>query len=567
MQERSPLHEARLQDPIPVPALFEEGPNALSIERREDVDTTLTQEVASFFPHLGEGVVYDLKKGEEKQGKPLRVGFVFSGGQAPGGHNVAAGLFDALQQIHSESKLIGFLGGPSGLVDNEARTITRRLIDAYRNQGGFDLIGSGRTKIESPEQFVAVARTAKEHRLDALVIIGGDDSNTNAALLAEYFLAQGENTTVIGVPKTIDGDLKQGLVECSFGFDTACKLYSELIGNIARDALSARKYYHFIKLMGRAASHITLECALQTRPNMALISEEVAAEKHTLKDVVDALCDVIAMRSTKGKEFGVILVPEGLIEFIPEFRRLIRELNELLASGAEHAEHLASLGEEERLQEVQERLRSPSRACFSLLPRRIQEQLLLDRDPHGNVQVSRIDTEQLLIDMVKEELCHRKEKGLYQGNFSAQHHFLGYEGRAGLPSNFDCHYSYALGFTAAALIQQKCTGYMSCVYNLTAPVRDWRPAGMPLVAMMDVERRHGKEKPVIRKALVDLEGAPFQTWAKYRSQWALQEAYLFPGPLQFYGSEELCNTSSWTLRLEQRSQRYASRKEVHGTAR
>lgn len=455
-----------------------------------------------------------------KAHSPLRVGVVLSGGQAPGGHNVISGLFDALKKLNRESRLFGFQNGPSGIIDNKHIEITEAALAPYRNQGGFDIIGSGRTKIETPEQFSAAEKTAKTLNLDGLVIIGGDDSNTNAALLAEYFLSKGCSTKVVGVPKTIDGDLKNEFIEISFGFDTATKTYSEIIGNILRDSLSAKKYYYFVKVMGRSASHIALECALKTHSNITLISEEVEEKKMSLMEIVHSICDIIIARAAKGKDFGVILIPEGIVEFIPEFRQLITELNALLTK---------------ELKFDPSQLTEPSGKCFKALPPEIRAQLLMDRDPHGNVQVSKIETERLFIDLVKAELKNRKSAGTYTGKFSAQPHFCGYEGRSCLPSNFDSQYCYALGHVAAMLIDAGATGYMSCVRALTRPVDEWQIAGIPLVTMMNIEERYGKPKPVIKKALVELDGKAFQKFKKMRDQWAIQDEYSNPGPIQFYG--------------------------------
>ncbi len=453
--------------------------------------------------------------------KPLRVGVVFSGGQAAGGHNVISGLFDALPP---HSHLLGFLDGPAGIISGKYKELTQELVDDSRNQGGFDLIGSGRSKIETDEQFTTSLNTVRSLKLDGLVIIGGDDSNTNAALLAEYFLKNDCPTKVIGVPKTIDGDLKNSYVPISFGFDTACKTYSETIGNIAKDALSAKKYYHFIRLMGRSASHIALECALVTQPNLTLIGEEISHEKKTLQNVVQTIRDLISARAQLGKRYGIILVPEGLIEFIPEIGSLIKELNAILATSPE-------------IEDVTLKLTPEAHACFSSLPQEIQKQLLLQRDPHGNVQVSFIETEKLLIQMLHG-----------QKDFNAISHFLGYEGRAGFPSNFDCTYCYSLGKTAAQLIAQGFTGYMCAIQHLDMPAAEWQIGAVPMTALMGMEIRKGKEKPVIQKALVDLKGTAFTHFAAQREKWALQDHYRFPGPIQFFGPPEITETVPYTLR-------------------
>jgi pyrophosphate--fructose-6-phosphate 1-phosphotransferase len=477
----------------------------------------------------------------------LNVGVILSGGQAPGGHNVIAGIFDGLKKGNPESKLYGFLGGPSGLIENKHIEITSSFIDAYRNTGGFDMIGSGRTKIESPEQFAASLQTAIDLELNAIVIIGGDDSNTNAALLAEYFLTQGSQTQIIGCPKTIDGDLKNEYIEASFGFDTACKTYGELIGNICRDANSAKKYWHFIKLMGRAASHIALECALQTQPNICLISEEVEAKGLSLKQVVDHICASVVRRAENGENFGVVLIPEGLVEFIPEMKTLIRELNDLIAASDEFSK-LGSFTEQ--FSWLEKQLSPGSYKLIRSLPPEIAREFLMDRDPHGNVQVSRIETEKLLIGMVEKELHGLKRQDLYKGKFSALGHFFGYEGRCAFPSNFDADYCYSLGFSAFVLIAAGLTGYLSSVRNLTAPAKEWIAGGVPLTMLMNMEQRHGSKKPVIRKALVELEGAPFKAFDAARDAWAVKTSFLFPGAIQYFGPPEVSDTTTKTLRLE-----------------
>lgn len=461
------------------------------------------------------------KKGKRRELRPLKIGIVFSGGQAAGGHNVIAGVFDAITSLHPDSRLFGFLNGPSGITDHQYKELTQNMISAYRNQGGFDLIGSGRTKIETEEQLRASQTTVQSLQLDGLIIVGGDDSNTNAALLAEYFLSNSCSTKVIGVPKTIDGDLKNTYVKTSFGFDTACKCYAEMIGNIARDALSAKKYTHFIKLMGRSASHIALECALQTQPNFAWIGEEVASKNMTLAQIGESMAKLIEKRSQSGKPYGVILVPEGLIEFIPEVGALIKELNVL-----------------KELSDVRSKLSSDALNCFEQLPEAIQKQLLLDRDPHGNVQVSLIDTEKLLIEIVKKN---------YQGTFNPISHFFGYEGRSAFPSNFDSQYCYALGMTAALLVGDGFTGYMCCIHHLTEPVQNWQIGGIPLTMLMHLELRKGKIKPVIQKALVDLNGPAFKLFASKREAWTFQDHYRFPGPIQFFGDQALTGTLPLTL--------------------
>lgn len=483
--------------------------------------------------------------------RPLRIGVLFSGGQAPGGHNVITGLYDALQKLHTGSRLLGFLGGPSGILNNKYCELTAKALAPYRNQGGFDLLGSGRTKIETPEQYQAAETTLKALALDTLVIIGGDDSNTNAALLAEYFRERELPTRVIGIPKTIDGDLKNDQIEISFGFDTACKTYAETIGNILRDSLSAKKYYFFIKLMGRSASHIALECALRTHPNLTLIGEEIAAQHKSLKQVTDDICDMICTRAAHGKDYGVVLIPEGVIEFIQEFKKMIQELNVLLASGEPHSAYLEKKkSHQEKAQYILGLLSSEARTCFESIPAVIQEQLLLDRDSHGNVQVSKIETERLFIETVRQELLQRKEKGLYSGKFDALPHFCGYEGRSGFPSNFDANYSYALGHIAALLASAKATGYIASLQRLAQPVEEWIPAAVPITNLLTLEQRQGKIKPVIRKTLVDLNGNPFQAFCKKRQAWALNDIYQSPGPIQFFGPPGLCDSTPLTLLLE-----------------
>ncbi|MDR3138799.1 MAG: diphosphate--fructose-6-phosphate 1-phosphotransferase [Treponema sp.] len=489
-----------------------------------------------------------VKGKNDRLGRLLKVGVILSGGQAPGGHNVIAGLYDGLKKGNRGSTLYGFLGGPIGLIENKTVEITDSFIDRYRNTGGFDIIGSGRTKIESPEQFAASLETAKKLNLDAVVIIGGDDSNTNAALLAEYFLEQGSSTQVIGCPKTIDGDLKNEHIETSFGFDTAVKTYSELIGNIERDANSAKKYWHFIKLMGRSASHIALECALQTHPNICFISEEVLEKKLSLDQIVDQICASVVKRAANKENFGVILIPEGLVEFIPEVGKLIGELNNLLALHAGEFGKISLFSDQVSL--LGEKLSPSSAELFMRLPQDIARQLLMDRDPHGNVQVSRIETEKLLIGLTEKKLKELKAAGTYSGSFSAMGHFFGFEGRCAFPSNFDADYCYSLGFGAFVLIASGLTGYLSSIKNLVAPASQWIAGGVPLTMMMNMEQRHGSKKPVIKKALVDLEGAPFKAFAAERDAWALTTGYLFPGAIQYYGPPEICDEPTRTLKLE-----------------
>ncbi len=486
------------------------------------------EELKKVFPHTFGRPVVHLQKGERGKSNPLRVGVVFSGGQAPGGHNVIAGLFDGLKKLHRESVLIGFLGGPEGVVKNTSKELTAEAVLPFRNSGGFDLIGSGRVKIETAEQLEASLETVKALNLDGLVVIGGDDSNTNAAILAEYFLEKKCKTCVIGIPKTIDGDLKNAYVKISFGFDTACKVYSEIIGNLERDALSAKKYYHFIKLMGRSASHIALECTLASKCNKVIIGEEVASYKRTLKEITNEIVELICKRAEQKKNYGVVLIPEGLIEFIPEIEVLLKEINTLV-------------GEKDTvtLEEIEKGLFSTSKACFKSLPQEIQKQLLLDRDAHGNIQVSSIETEKLLISCVKKAL---KERADYKGKFTPVAHFLGYEGRAAYPSNFDANYCYVLGMTASCLINDRCTGYMAFVKNLGQPTMEWEMGALPITMLMRMELRKGKSKPVIQKALVDLQGASYLKYQALKESLALEDHYHFCPPIQFFGPKEITDT-------------------------
>ncbi len=480
------------------------------------------------------------------QGKPINVGVILSGGQAPGGHNVICGLFDGLKKINKDSKLYGFLMGPGGLVDHNYIELTDSIIDEYRNTGGFDIIGSGRTKLEKKEQFDKGLEILKQLGITALVIIGGDDSNTNAAVLAEYYKNIGAGVQVIGCPKTIDGDLKNEVVEASFGFDTATKVYSELIGNIQRDCFSAKKYWHFIKLMGRSASHIALECALQTQPNVCIVSEEVEANNQTLDDVVNYIAGIVAARAKNGNNFGTVLIPEGLIEFIPAMKNLISELNDLLAKSPD----FATLAPAQQREFVMGKLSADNAKVFASLPEGVARQLTLDRDPHGNVQVSLIETEKLLSEMVARRLEEMRAEGNYNGKFSPLHHFFGYEGRCAAPSNFDADYCYALGFNAACLINAGVTGYISSLRNLSKPSVQWLAGGIPITMMFNMERRHGEMKPVIQKALVRLEGTPFRRFAAKRDDWAINTSYVFPGPIQYFGPAEVCDQPTMTLHYE-----------------
>jgi pyrophosphate--fructose-6-phosphate 1-phosphotransferase len=552
MATLSPLQQARAGYQPKLPAvLAENGPFVALTESEPTTSVADAAEIRAQFPQTYGLPVVTFAPGAQRDTEPLVVGVILSGGQAPGGHNVIAGLHDGLKDLNPESTLLGFKGGPKGLMKDRSVVLTEAVIDAYRNTGGFDMIQSGRDKIEKPEDFAATVATCARHGVRALVVIGGDDSNTNACLLAQYMLDHQTGIQVIGCPKTIDGDLKNEQIEVSFGFDTATKVYSELIGNIERDANSAQKYWHFIKLMGRSASHIALECALQTQPNVCIISEEVAARRQTLKQVVDELVAVIRARAEKGCDFGVVLIPEGLIEFIPEMQALIHELNDLLSEKSPTKPYFDSLTHgDDRLQCVSQKLSPSASQAFSSLPLGIQLQLLGDRDPHGNVQVSRIETEKLLIDLIGDALQEHKVAGTYKGKFSAQAHFLGYEGRCAAPSNFDADYCYSLGYTAAALIGGGKTGYLSSVRNLCAPASEWEAGGIPLTMMMNLERRHGAAKPVIRKALVDLDGKPFKTFAAQRQAWAEGTEYVYPGPIQYFGPPAVCDGVSLTLRLE-----------------
>ncbi|MGI5076503.1 diphosphate--fructose-6-phosphate 1-phosphotransferase [Treponema maltophilum] len=510
-----------------------------------------TEELKKLFENTYGKPLAQVQKGKNANAlKKIKAGVILSGGQAPGGHNVICGLYDAIKKGNADSVLLGFLGGPSGLLENKFIKFTDKIIDEYRNTGGFDIIGSGRTKIETDEQYAAAAKNAKANKLDALVIIGGDDSNTNAALLAEYFIQNKIPTQVIGVPKTIDGDLKNALIETSFGFDTACKTFSELIGNIGRDANSAKKYWHFIKLMGRSASHIALECALQTQPNICLISEEIAANKTTLRGIVEGICTVITKRAANGENFGIVLIPEGLVEFIPEMKVLIAELNDTMALKQNEFAKLKNFDEKKAW--LKTNLSQTSFEAFDSLPESIADQFLADRDPHGNVQVSRIDTEKLLALSVAKRLAEKKKAGTYKGKFSSYTHFFGYEGRCAFPSNFDADYCYALGYNAFILIAGGVTGYLSSVRNLVKSAKEWTAGGVPLTMMMNMEQRHGSKKPVIKKALVELNGKPFKKFALQRDKWAIDTSYTFPGAIQYFGPSEVCDCPTKTLLLERK---------------
>ena len=505
--------------------------------------------IKSMFPNTyGLPIITFEKGGEVKEYPAINVGVILSGGQAPGGHNVIAGLFDGVKKLNPQSRLYGFLMGPGGLVDHKYMEITPEIMDAYRNTGGFDIIGSGRTKLEKTEQFDKGLEIIKELDIKALVIIGGDDSNTNACVLAEYYAAKNTGVQVIGCPKTIDGDLKNAYIETSFGFDTACKVYSEVIGNIQRDCNSAQKYWHFIKLMGRSASHIALECALQTQPNYCIISEEVEKNALSLDDIVTSIAQAVANRAAAGNNFGTVLIPEGLIEFVPAMKALIAELNDLLAH---KGDEYAAVAPEEQRQYIINLLSKDNAEVYASLPAGVARQLTMDRDPHGNVQVSLIETEKLLSEMVAGKLAAWKAEGKYVGKFNPQHHFFGYEGRCAAPSNYDADYCYALGYNASQLIAAGKTGYMSSIRNTTAPAAEWVAGGIPITMMMNMERRHGEMKPVIQKALVDLEGAPFKTFAANREKWANETCYVYPGPIQYFGPSEVCDQTTVTLALEQ----------------
>ena len=506
------------------------------------------EEIKKLFPNTYGMPLIQFVEGEAKEFAPMNVGVILSGGQAPGGHNVISGLFDGIKKLNPANKLYGFILGPGGLVDHNYMELTADIIDEYRNTGGFDIIGSGRTKLEKEDQFEKGYEILKELGIKALVIIGGDDSNTNACVLAEYYAAKNYGIQVIGCPKTIDGDLKNDMIETSFGFDTACKTYSEVIGNIERDCNSARKYWHFIKLMGRSASHIALECALQTQPNICIISEEVEAKNMSLDDIVTYIAQVVADRAAAGNNFGTVLIPEGLIEFIPAMKRLIAELNDFLAA---NGEEFNSIKRSKQRDYIISKLSPENAAIYASLPEGVARQLSLDRDPHGNVQVSLIETEKLLSEMVATKLAAWKEEGQFVGKFAAQHHFFGYEGRCAAPSNFDADYCYSLGYTASMLIANGKTGYMSSVRNTTAPAAEWIAGGVPITMMMNMERRHGEMKPVIQKALVKLDGAPFKAFAAVRDTWAKETAYVYPGPIQYFGPTEVCDQPTKTLQYEQ----------------
>ena len=551
MTELSPLQKARLGFKPVLPATLAAGIKKVAVIEGEKTECVKDQEqIKKLFANTYGKCTVTFKSGEEQSFAARNIGVILSGGQAPGGHNVVAGLYDALKQANPQSKLSGFLGGPSGIIDGQYIEFTDEIIDAYRNTGGFDIIGSGRTKLETEEQFQASLENCKKLNITGIVIIGGDDSNTNAAMLAEWFKSKNAGIQVIGCPKTIDGDLKNEQIEISFGFDTATKTYSELVGNIQRDVNSAKKYWHFIKLMGRSATHVGLEVALQTQPNITLISEEVAEKSMSLNEIVDYMADIIVKRSKLGKNFGVALIPEGLIEFVPEMKAMIANLNDLMPVLEEDPNFTQLTSGVEKEAVIEKRLRAENAAVFRSLPAMIKAQLLMDRDPHGNVQVSKIETEKLLIEMLKTKLYEMKQQGVYTGKFSDQSHFFGYEGRCAFPSNFDSNYCYALGYNAFALIQFGLTGYLSSVKNLTEAPENWVAGGVPLTMMMNMEKRHGHMKPVIQKALVRLDGPVFKKLEQNREIWALEDKYVFPGAIQYFGPSEVADITTQTLKLE-----------------
>ena len=540
LQKERSGYQPKLPKALQGAVKVKEGAPTQSVDNQEDIK--------KLFPNTYGMPLVEFEPAESANNAKMNVGVILSGGQAPGGHNVISGLFDEIKKLNPENRLYGFLLGPGGLVDHNYVEITADYLQSYRNTGGFDMIGSGRTKLEKEDQFEKGLEIIRKLNIKAVVIIGGDDSNTNACVLAEYYAAKQYGVQVIGCPKTIDGDLKNDQIETSFGFDTATKTYSELIGNIERDCNSARKYWHFVKLMGRSASHIALECALQTQPNICLISEEIQAKDQTLNDIVEYIADVVAHRAAQGNNFGVVLIPEGLIEFIPAIGRLIQELNDLLAA---HGADYMHLDEDAQRRYILDHLSAENRSTFETLPEGVARQLSLDRDPHGNVQVSLIETEKLISEMVAAKLGQWKQEGKFVGKFAAQHHFFGYEGRCAAPSNFDADYCYALGSSAAQLIANGKTGYMAIVKNTTAGTDQWKAGGVPITMMMNMERRNGEMKPVIRKALVELDGAPFKAFAAQRDKWAKETCYIYPGPIQYWGPSSVCDQTTKTLELEQ----------------
>ncbi len=541
LQQARAAYQPKLPKALQGAVKVQEGAPTQSVDNQE--------EIKALFPNTYGMPLVEFVPGETANQKQMNVGIILSGGQAPGRHNVISGLCDQAKKLNPENKLYGVLMGPGGLVDHNYVEITEELLKDYRNTGGFDLIGSGRTKLEQEEQFEKGLEIIRQLNINAIVIIGGDDSNTNACVLAEYYAAKNYGVQVIGCPKTIDGDLKNSQIETSFGFDTATKTYSEVIGNIERDCNSARKYWHFIKLMGRSASHIALECALQTQPNICLISEEIEAKDQTLNDIIENIAEVVAYRANQGNNFGVVLIPEGLVEFIPAIGRLIQELNDLLAA---HGADYTNLDKDAQRAYILSHLTPENKATFETLPEGVARQLSLDRDPHGNVQVSLIETEKLISDMVGAKLAQWKKEGKYAGKFSALHHFFGYEGRCAAPSNFDADYCYALGTSAALLIASGKTGYMAIVKNTTANTNEWKAGGVPITMMMNMEKRNGEMKPVIRKALVELDGKPFKAFVEQREKWAKETCYVYPGPIQYWGPSEVCDQPTKTLELEQK---------------
>ena len=553
MKKLSPLQEVRLQYQPKLPESLKHGIASLIMKEGEKTKAVKDEDkIEKLFPNCyGTPIVefqYDSNTHNETEEK--NIGVILSGGQAPGGHNVISGLYDALKNANKNNKLYGFLGGPSGIIEGNYIEFDDKKIDEYRNTGGFDIIGSGRTKLETEQQFEKALNVCKKLNIKGIVIIGGDDSNTNACMLAEWLKARNTGIQVVGCPKTIDGDLKNDQIEISFGFDTATKTYGELIGNIQRDANSAKKYWHFIKIMGRSASHVALEAALQTQPNITLISEEVENEKMSLDQIVTYIADVVAKRSQMGKNFGIAVIPEGLIEFIPEMKSMIANLNDLMAN-LEKNTNYTNANNEEKFAIIEKELDSNNKHVFASLPQLIKAQLLMDRDPHGNVQVSKIETEKLLIEMVKTKLSQMKKEGKFNGKFSDQAHFFGYEGRCAFPSNFDADYCYSLGYNAFALLNFGLTGYLSSIKNLTKEAKDWVAGGVPLTMMMNMEKRHGVFKPVIQKALVDLNGPVFKQLKQNRENWAMNDEYLFPGAIQYFGPAEVCDLKTRTLVLEQ----------------
>ena len=544
IMKKSALQIARASYQPKLPKALQGAVSVKEGEPTQSVDNQ--EEIKQLFPNTYGMPLVEFVPGNGSNSQQMNVGVILSGGQAPGGHNVITGLFDALKKLNPANRLYGFILGPGGLVDHNYMEITAEVADEYRNTGGFDMIGSGRTKLEKVDQFEKGLEIIRQLDIKAIVIIGGDDSNTNACVLAEYYAAKNYGVQVIGCPKTIDGDLKNDQIETSFGFDTACKTYAELIGNIERDCNSARKYWHFIKVMGRSASHIALECALQTQPNICLVSEEVEAKEQSLDEIVNYIAQVVANRAADGNNFGTVIIPEGLIEFIPAIKKLIAQLNDVLA-----LPEVKEMGRTEQIDFAKSHLTDENLAVFNSLPTGVARQLALDRDPHGNVQVSLIETEKLLSTMVAQKLERMKKEGKYVGKFAAQHHFFGYEGRCAAPSNFDADYCYALGTSAAQLIANGKTGYMAIVKNTTAPADEWVAGGVPITMMMNMERRNGEMKPVIRKPLVELDGAPFKAFAAARDEWAKQTAYVYPGPIQYWGPSEVCDEPTKTLQLEQ----------------